>query len=88
MLLFFPLGNFLDSLSSDRLVWIFQHFALSLGRHGVDFRPILTILFERTVVIQFSSRLSNAARAFSVDLPSIGLTAHVTIPDSDSLSGN
>ena len=62
-----------------------QHFALSLGRHGVDFRPLLTPIFERACVRLFSSRVSQATKAFVTELTTVTLTAHVAIPDSDVL---
>lgn len=61
-----------------------QHFALSLGRHGVDFRPLLTPVFERASVRLFTTRIAAASKGFAADLTSVTLTAHVAIPDSES----
>mmetsp|Transcript_22102 Transcript_22102/g.66350 ORF Transcript_22102/g.66350 Transcript_22102/m.66350 type:complete len:292 (+) Transcript_22102:1014-1889(+) len=60
-----------------------MHFALSLGRVGMDFRPLLAPLFERTIADLFASRVDLAYADFVEQLPSMALVAHATLPETD-----
>jgi hypothetical protein len=59
-----------------------MHFALSLGRVGLDFRPLLSPLFERTISDLFSSRVDFALSEFTEQIPTMALVAHATLPDA------
>lgn len=64
-----------------------MYFALSLGRVGMDFRPLLAPLFERTIADLFSSRVDMAFADFVEQMPTMALVAHATLPDADSEPG-
>lgn len=64
-----------------------MHFALSLGRVGMDFRPLLAPLFEQTIADLFSSRIDLAFSDFVGQVPTMALVAHSTLPDADTEPG-
>lgn len=53
-----------------------QHFAMSLGRHGVDFRGLLPPLFEEAALRQYRQKIEQATTTFCNALPSASLTTH------------
>lgn len=56
-----------------------QHFAMSMGRCGVDFRAFLPPVFERVVKIQFERRLRAPVADFQRSLSSMALTPHALV---------
>lgn len=64
-----------------------MHFALSLGRVGLDFRALLPPLFERAILDLISSRIEVATADFIQDMPTMALLAHPTIVDNESSDG-
>eukprot|EP00041_Stephanoeca_diplocostata_P019266 m.412903 g.412903 ORF g.412903 m.412903 type:complete len:667 (-) comp21259_c0_seq1:106-2106(-) len=60
-----------------------MHFALSLGRVGLDFRSLLPPLFESAILNYFTWRVELAAAEFSDQLPTLALVSHPSIPDAD-----
>eukprot|EP00038_Savillea_parva_P015134 m.13208 g.13208 ORF g.13208 m.13208 type:complete len:614 (-) comp3018_c0_seq1:27-1868(-) len=65
-----------------------MYFALSLGRVGMDFRPLLVPLFERTISDLFASRVDMALADFVEQLPTMALVAHATLPEADGDAGH
>lgn len=69
-----------------------QHFAMSMGRCGLDFRPLLPSIFERVVVSQLAKRLEAPVSEFRLGLTSMPLAQHALVtarpsydpPDFDS----
>jgi len=55
---------------------VVQHFAMSLGRHGVDFRGLLPPLFEKAALRQYQQKIEQAASNFANGLPSASLVTH------------
>lgn len=64
-----------------------MHFALSLGRVGMDFRPLLGPLFERTISDLFATRVDLAFADFVEQVPTLALVAHATLPDTEVSEG-
>ena len=56
-----------------------MHFALSLGRVGLDFRSLLPPLFERTVIQLFVSQMNGAVAALDLTLQSFVLASYPSI---------
>ena len=63
-----------------------MHFALSLGRVGLDFRALLAPLFETAAVRLYQSRMSAATVAFATALRSAGMVSHAAFADPAAVS--
>lgn len=59
-----------------------MHFALSLGRVGLDFRALLPPLFERTALDLFVQRAAAATQSFRHAMQTTTLIAHSSFPDA------
>ena len=58
-----------------------MHFALSLGRVGIDFRLLLPPLFERTIKDMFTTQVKLATSNFRETMANFVLSSHPTIGD-------
>lgn len=58
-----------------------QHFALSLGRVGIDFRLLLPPLFERTIRDIFVAQVKTATNNFRETMSNFVVSAHPSIGD-------